>query len=263
MTARRLPPRCHPSQNMRICRTFPTTSGRRIRRSCTASPLRKSEPWRPRSAPLRRSRSTRAPAREPQREPTATTWKPGAAPHLKHGLRTRRPAAVTLDPLVAEIEEALAGDLPVRDADGGVPAADAVAVELAAVQLLTVRRATAYLALHGDTDPAGNLRPELELLGRATERALRALDRLGMSPQARARLGLTVASMGRALHSAREADDADLLSPDASELMHRALALAARREAGASDGQDHGAEHHDDGQDDDHADRQDAEHDER
>jgi hypothetical protein len=54
-----------------------------------------------------------------KREPTATTWKEGAAPHLKHGLRTRRPAAVTLDPLVAEIEEALADDLPVRDADGG------------------------------------------------------------------------------------------------------------------------------------------------
>src|SRR3954470_20117862 len=77
----------------------------------------------------------------------AGAWRPGASPQLRHGLRSRNPPAVVLDPIVREIEEALAADLPLKDTDGGTPAADRFAVELAAVALLQVRRCAHYLAV--------------------------------------------------------------------------------------------------------------------
>ena len=126
-------------------------------------------------------------------EPTSATWGPGATPTLVHGLRSRRPPSIVLDPLVREIEEALAADLPLQAAGGGAPAADRFAVELSAIALLRVRRVSAYLELHGDIDEHGNLRPALDGLGKAVEHAARMLDRLGCSPRARVALGLDVA----------------------------------------------------------------------
>ena len=43
---------------------------------------------------------------------------------IKSGLRSRRAGPVFLDPLMQEIEGALAEDLPLKDADGTVPAPD-------------------------------------------------------------------------------------------------------------------------------------------
>lgn len=122
--------------------------------------------------------------------PGAGRWKPGAAPALEHGLRTRHPSPIVLDPVVREIETALAADLPLKDADGKVPGADRFAVELAAIALLRVRRCAAYLDLHGDVDDRGNLRPAFLKQGRAVEHAARMLDRIGCSPRARVALGL-------------------------------------------------------------------------
>lgn len=124
--------------------------------------------------------------------------RPGRAPEgnlraLRHGLRSRQPPPVVLDPLVREIEEALGLDLPLQAEGGGPPPADRYAVELAAIALLRVRRVSAYLSLHGDVDEKGRLRPELEGLGKAVEHAARMLDRLGCSPRARVALGLDVA----------------------------------------------------------------------
>lgn len=130
-------------------------------------------------------------------EPPTNAWAPGASPALRHGLRSRAPSKVVLDPIVREIEASLAADLPLKDADGSVPAADRFAVELAAIALLRVRRVSAYLDLQGDTDEQGNLRPELDGLGKAVENAARMLDRLGCSPRARAALGVDVARIAQ------------------------------------------------------------------
>lgn len=125
--------------------------------------------------------------------PGAGAWQPGVTgPNLRHGLRSREPARIVIDPLVREIEAALAADLPLKDADGGTPGADRFAVELAAIALLRVRRVSAYLELHGDSDDRGNLRAELDGLGRAVEHAAKMLDRIGCSPRARAALGLSL-----------------------------------------------------------------------
>ena len=127
--------------------------------------------------------------------PGAGAWRPGATPALKHGLRTRKPGPVVLDSIVREIEDALAGDLPLKDGEGNAPAPDRFAVELAAVALLRVRRCWTYLELHGDDDERGNLRPAFTELGKAVESAARMLDRLGMSPRARAALGVDLGRM--------------------------------------------------------------------
>jgi hypothetical protein len=126
-------------------------------------------------------------------EASVSSFAPGATAALVHGLRSRQPPSIVLDPLVREIEEALAVDLPLQAQGGGTPGADRFAVELAAIALLRVRRVSAYLALHGDTDDRGNMRPELDGLGRAVEHAAKMLDRLGCSPRARVALGLDVA----------------------------------------------------------------------
>jgi hypothetical protein len=134
----------------------------------------------------------RNPASLANLQPGAGAWHPGASPNLRHGLRSRNPPPLTVDPIAREIEAAIADDLPIRDAAGGVPAADRFAVELAAIALLRVRRCAAFLELHGDEDGRGNLRPEFEAFGRAVEQAARMLDRLGCSPRARAALGVDV-----------------------------------------------------------------------
>lgn len=124
--------------------------------------------------------------------PGRGAWNPGASPALKSGWRTRRPARVLIDPIVTELTEALAADAPVRDPDtGDVPVYDRMAVEVAAIDVLIVRRLFAYLELHDWSDPGtGALRPEVEHLGKANQRLAGKLDKLGMTPTSRARLGL-------------------------------------------------------------------------
>jgi len=149
-------------------------------------------------------------------EPTAGSWRPGASPALEHGLRSRRPGPAVLDPLAREIEDALAEDLPIKDANGDVPAADRFAVELAAIALLRVRRCSAFLELHGDADERGNLRPAFLELGKAVEHAARMLDRLGCSPRARAALGVDV-GRARQFDLARHWDEQDAAAEEGGD----------------------------------------------
>jgi len=87
----------------------------------------------------------------------------------------------------------LAEGAPLRDSAGEVPIHDRLAIEAAAVDEIIVRRCFAYLVNQGFEDSRGNLRPEVEGLGRANERLTNKLDRLGMTPAGRAKLGLNLA----------------------------------------------------------------------
>jgi hypothetical protein len=131
--------------------------------------------------------------------PGAGAWQPGASPHLVHGLRSRKPASIVLDPVVREIEAALADDLPIKGADGSTPGHSRVMVELAAVALLRVRRVESFLALHGTEDARGRWRPENDAAVKATEAAAKLLDRLGLSARSAAALGVDVSRMGAKL----------------------------------------------------------------
>jgi len=148
--------------------------------------------------------------------PGAGAWRPGASPNLEHGLRSRRPGPAVLDPLAREIEDALAEDLPIKDASGDVPAPDRFCVELAAVALLRVRRCSAYLELHTDVDERGNLRPAFLELGKAVEHAARMLDRLGCSPRARAALGVDLGKIEQ-FDLARHWDEQDVAAEEGGD----------------------------------------------
>jgi hypothetical protein len=95
---------------------------------------------------------------------------------------------------VRELMELLAEGAPVREPDGSLPAADVVAVEMAARALKRWRSVSTYCDLHGRVDPKthkarGAARYELDC-----EVALdRRLDVLGMNPTARLKLGMKIA----------------------------------------------------------------------
>lgn len=142
--------------------------------------------------------------------PGAGQWQAGTVTHLKHGLRSRRPGRLLLDAASDEIVDALEAAVPLRGPDGEMLAAFRPMVEATAVLLIQVRRCSAYLELHGDTDAQGNLRPEVEGLDRTVMRFVAALDKLGATPVSYGRLGFDVARTAReavdpAIHYARQA----------------------------------------------------------
>lgn len=91
---------------------------------------------------------------------------------------------------VREVADALAQDAPVRADDGGLPAADAVAVRQLAETLCRLEDIDAYLIRRGWEDESGKPRPVLEYEGRLRGHVLDLLRELGMTPRARAALGL-------------------------------------------------------------------------
>ena len=120
-------------------------------------------------------------------------------------------------PEVRELAAALGDGAPVRDADGGLPPSDAVAVERAARILRRLRSVESWLDLHGQVAEDGTVRPAAELAVRLSGELGRALDSLGMSPRSRAALGLDLV---------RAADMATAMSePDAAR--RRALLAEA------------------------------------
>lgn len=131
--------------------------------------------------------------------PGAGAWPPGATPHLKHGLRTRRPDRVLLGTAANEITEALEAQVPLRGPDGRVLPEFTTAIESAALQLLVVRRVLGYLLNQGWEDERGRLRPEVEGLERANARLRVHLDGLGATPASYAKLGFDVARTGATL----------------------------------------------------------------
>lgn len=116
----------------------------------------------------------------------------GKAARTSHGAYSERLVA-DVNAEVRELLEALSDAAPVRAVDGGLPAHDVIAVERAARLLRRYRAVENYLDLHGLLDEKGNVRPAAELsdqLGASLDRVLAAL---GMTPAARAKLGVDLA----------------------------------------------------------------------
>ena len=112
---------------------------------------------------------------------------------VRHG-GTARVVAARLDEKVREVFDALALDAPLRDADGGLPAADTMQVRLLAECLCRLDDVSAYLRSFGLFDERTRQpRPALEVEQRLRREAADYLDAMGMSPRARAKLGLVLA----------------------------------------------------------------------
>jgi hypothetical protein len=95
----------------------------------------------------------------------------------------------------AELFDALAADAPLRDPDGELPPVDVAAVHLLARTLVRLERVEAHLDSTGEVDQrSGEPRHAvIDLEARLRREAAAMLDRLGMTPAARARLGLDLA----------------------------------------------------------------------
>jgi len=151
--------------------------------------------------------------------PPAPPAPPGNARALVHGGRSELLLA-NVEREIAELAAALGDAAPVRDPEtGALPGADVLAVEACARALKRYRSLSAWLDAHGRlVERDGSVKPAAELELKAERQLTDALDRLGMSPMSRSRLGLNlartqrafeddVAAAGRAAWERREAID--------------------------------------------------------
>ena len=123
--------------------------------------------------------------------PGARTAEPGNQRAVTHGAYAAI-ARERLDTKMREVFDALAGDAPLREADGSLPAADALVVELLAETLCRRENLRQHLADYGWRDQATK-EPKTALLDlerRLRKEAATYADQLGMTPRSRARLGL-------------------------------------------------------------------------
>lgn len=109
--------------------------------------------------------------------------------HLTHGAYAAVPLS-RIDAKVREMFEAIAADAPVRDADGGLPAADALPVRMLAEVLCRLDSIADYVNRRGWEDEDGNPRSVLDYEHRLRSQAVELMKELGMTPAARAKLGL-------------------------------------------------------------------------
>lgn len=108
---------------------------------------------------------------------------------LTHGLA----ATVTLAPQAQAIREVLETQAPVRAHDGSLPIHDEAIVMQAARVMARAQSASDYVDEHGFLDANGELRPVVPELTKVERQLTELLDRLGMTPTSRARLGLNLA----------------------------------------------------------------------
>jgi len=125
--------------------------------------------------------------------PGAGAWRPGAAPALKSGLRSRNPSPEVIDPVLDLVLDDLEAKVPIRDERGEVPPWLREMAWSTAIAKLQVIRCSRFLAQHGDTDAQGRLRPEVEGLSKVNERYQRSLERLAMTVPSHMRSGLDAA----------------------------------------------------------------------
>lgn len=97
-----------------------------------------------------------------------------------------------LEARVAELVALLGHDVPMKTADGRLPAADTVAVTLLAQQMLRLEDVREYLGRRGWQDKRGDPRKAVALEERLQASILRLLEQLGMTPAARAKLGVDI-----------------------------------------------------------------------
>jgi hypothetical protein len=123
--------------------------------------------------------------------PGAGAAGPGNTRTVSHGAYAAI-ARGRLDSKMREVFDALAGDAPLREADGSLPAADALVVELLAETLCRRENLRQHLSDFGWRDQ-GTKEPRTALLDlerRLRKEAATYADQLGMTPRSRARLGL-------------------------------------------------------------------------
>jgi hypothetical protein len=110
-----------------------------------------------------------------------------------------------LDTKAREVFDALASDAPVQER-GHLPRHDHVVVRQLATALCRIENIETYLAEHGWKSEEGDPRPVLEYERKLHQLVLAYLEQLGMTPAARAKLGIDMVR-GRDALAEMEAED--------------------------------------------------------
>ena len=112
---------------------------------------------------------------------------------VKHGgAVTKKTHRAEIEAKERAIEDILAASAPVRE-HGQLPLADRPLVHVLAQQLVRHELMTEYVYEHGMFGDGGKVLPATELLEKSAMRIAHLLDRMGMSPTSRAKLGLDLA----------------------------------------------------------------------
>lgn len=122
---------------------------------------------------------------------------PGNMNALRHGGYSMV-AASRVGATVAELMNLLGDDLPLRGPGGGVPAEDVLALRLLAGCLVRLEDVTNYLTDNGWHNGEGKVRPALDVERRLRREALDLCRELGLTPRARAALGLDLVNVASA-----------------------------------------------------------------
>ena len=117
---------------------------------------------------------------------------------LKHGAYARI-TETELEAKSLELFHALGEDVPVRDADGGLPAHDSLVVRMLAEVLIRRERVRIEELRHGLETPDGRIRGVVEYGLRLDAQALEYAKEMGLTPASRAKLGLDLARTQRTL----------------------------------------------------------------
>jgi hypothetical protein len=143
------------------------------------------------------------------------------APAPERGNQRRRTHGATAKPpaeRVAAIEAELLDGLPIRDPrNGDAPIHDRAMVNLTAIALARLQSVTAYIEEHGPLTRGGRMREASRYEMELSTRAANLLDRLGMSPVSRAKLGVDLVKARDLAQemSALDVPDADVVDePD-------------------------------------------------
>ncbi len=147
--------------------------------------------------------------RQAARKRQLANLRPGAKPAPAGNRRAERHggyaavAAERLDAKVSEVYRALGEDLPLRE-DGEVPRADAAALRLLAECLCRLESVSDFLGRRGWQDDKGEPRPAVDLERRLRAEALDLLREMGLTPAARAKLGVELVRAAGAAEEAAE-----------------------------------------------------------
>jgi hypothetical protein len=152
-----------------------------------------------------------------------------------------------------EVFAAIGEDLPLREADGSPPAADALAVSLLAETLCRVDSVRGYLDRRGFEDADGELRPAVALEARLRSDALAVAKELGLTPRSRMALGLDLVRVEGVAEDAAEQRRARELLDRRLEALDGAQAVDDHRDAegDSESAEDIAAPHEHDNREDD------------
>lgn len=121
--------------------------------------------------------------------PAGAAAGPGNSRSLTHGAY-REIAEAEMEAKEREVFDALAADLPLREADGSVPATDALAVRLLAEALIRLASVRDFINRRGFEKADGDLQPAAALEVKLRDQALAVAKELGLTPASRVRLGI-------------------------------------------------------------------------